>query len=205
MKQLPAPKENGKEKVKDPRKSGILKTFVASLLMIGLGFVMMLFPEFSNDTVAMILGCSMIGVGLLLVAVSLLNWNIMGIPELLIGVGLIVVGILVVVNTDYIATTFLKIIAIFVGFHGLLSLMDGSKLKKMDRNHMPHIILGLTMLVVTLILIFIPADDKDVYWLVRVMGALVILCGLGNLILRSKFYLSLPKARLTFDRTKLDG
>lgn len=189
MKKLP-PSEHAKVKVKDPRKTGLLKTFFASLLIIGLGFVMMLAPDFANKTVALILGWSMIGVGALLIAVSLLNWSIMGIPELLIGIGLAAVGIFVVVKPDYVSESFGRIIAIYVGFHGLLSLMDSGKLKKMDRNYMPHTVLGCVMIVVALVLIFI---HMDMYLLVRILGGFVTLSGLGNLVLRSKFYLSLPK------------
>lgn len=198
MKKLPAPDNApGKEKVKDPRKSGILKTFVASLLMIGLGFLMMLHPDFANPTVASILGWSMMGVGALLIAVSLLNWNIMGIPELLIGIAMMVVGIFIIIKPEFVAESFGRIIAVFVGFHGLLCLMDGGKLKKLDRNYMPHTIAGLVMIVVAGVLVFVPVD---VQWMIRILGALVIVSGLGNLVLRSKFYLSLPKARLSFEK-----
>lgn len=191
MKKLP-PTENAPkpEKVKDPRKTGILKTFLASLLMIGLGVLMMLYPDFANPTVASVLGWSMVGVGALLVAVSLLNWNIMGIPELLIGLAMIAVGIFVIITPDFVADSFGRIIAVYVGFHGLLSLMDSGKLKKLDRNFMPHTVLGIVMIAVALVLVFVPVR---IHWLIRVLGALVALNGLGNLVLRSKFYLSLPK------------
>lgn len=191
MKKLPpAETESKKVKVRDPRKTGILKTFVASLLMIGVGFLMMLHPDFANQTVASILGWSMVGVGALLIAVSLMNWNIMGIPELLIGIALVAVGIFIIVKPAFIAESFGRIIAIYVGFHGLLCLMDSGKLKKLDRNFMPHTIMGAVMIVVALVLIFVPVS---IFWLIRVLGAMVILSGLGNLVLRSKFYLSLPK------------
>ena len=191
MKKLP-PAENAPkpEKVKDPRKTGILKTFLASLLMIGLGVLMMLYPDFANSNVASVLGWSMVGVGALLVAVSLLNWNIMGIPELLIGLAMIAVGIFVIITPDFVADSFGRIIAVYVGFHGLLSLMDSGKLKKLDRNFMPHTVLGIVMIAVALVLVFVPVR---IHWLIRVLGALVALNGLGNLVLRSKFYLSLPK------------
>lgn len=189
MKKLP-PSEHAKVKVKDPRKTGLLKTFFASLLIIGLGFVMMLAPDFANPTVALILGWSMIGVGALLIAVSLLNWSIMGIPELLIGIALAAVGIFIVIKTDFVSESFGRVIAVYVAFHGLLSLMDSGKLKKMDRNYMPHTVLGLLMIVVALILIFVP---MDMYVLLRILGGFVAVSGLGNLVLRSKFYLSLPK------------
>lgn len=191
MKKLP-PAENAPkpEKVKDPRKTGILKTFLASLLMIALGVLMMLYPDFANPTVASVLGWSMVGVGALLVAVSLLNWNIMGIPELLIGLAMIAVGIFVIITPDFVADSFGRIIAVYVGFHGLLSLMDSGKLKKLDRNFMPHTVLGIVMIAVALVLVFVPVR---IHWLIRVLGALVALNGLGNLVLRSKFYLSLPK------------
>lgn len=197
MKRLPAPEKNGKEKVKDPRKSGILKTFIVSLLMVGLGFLMMLNPGFAKSNVAAILGWSMIGVGVLLIVVTALNWNIMGLLEMLIGGGLVAVGIFVVVKDEYVAKSFGRIIAVFVGFHGLLCLMDGGKLKKMDRNYMPHTIAGIVMLAVALTLVFV---DMEVYWLVCALGVLVILCGLSNLVLRSKFYLSLPKGFVKNDK-----
>lgn len=198
MKKLPASETApGKEKAKDPRKTGILKTFVASLLMIGLGFVMLLHPDFANPTVASILGWSMTGVGALLIAVSLLNWNIMGIPELLIGIAMAAVGIFIIIKPEFVAESFGRIIAIYVGFHGLLSLMDSGKLKKLDRNYLPHTIMGGVMIAVALLLIFVPVST---FWMIRTLGVLVIISGLGNLVLRSKFYLSLPKGRLVFEK-----
>jgi uncharacterized membrane protein HdeD (DUF308 family) len=197
MKKLPASDTTAKEKVRDPRKTGILKTFVASLLMIGLGFVMLLHPDFANPTVASILGWSMTGVGALLIAVSLLNWNIMGIPELLIGIAMAAVGIFIIIKPEFVAESFGRIIAIYVGFHGLLSLMDSGKLKKLDRNYLPHTIMGVVMIVVALLLIFVPVST---FWMIRTLGVLVAISGLGNLVLRSKFYLSLPKGRLTFEK-----
>ena len=190
MKKLPPAQTESNAKVRDPRKTGIFKTFAASLLMIGLGFLMMLHPDFANQTVASILGWSMVGVGTLLIAVSLMNWNIMGIPELLIGIALVAVGIFIIIKPAFAAESFGRVIAIYVGFHGLLCLMDSGKLKKMDRNFIPHTIMGGVMLAVALTLIFVPVS---LFWLIRVLGALVILSGLGNLVLRSKFYLSLPK------------
>jgi uncharacterized membrane protein HdeD (DUF308 family) len=114
----------------------------------------------------------------------------MGIPELLIGIALVAVGIFIIVKPAFVAESFGRIIAIYVGFHGLLCLMDSGKLKKLDRNFMPHTIMGAVMIVVALVLIFVPVS---IFWLIRVLGAMVILSGLGNLVLRSKFYLSLPK------------
>lgn len=186
----PAENEGKKAKVRDPRKAGILKTFAASLLMIGIGFLMMLHPDFANKTVATILGWSMTGIGALLIAVSLMNWNIMGVPELLIGIGLVVAGIFSILLPNFVAESFGRIIAVYVAFHGLLCLMDGGKLKNLDRNYLPHTIMGGIMTFVALFLIFVPVS---IFWLIRVLGALVILSGLGNLVLRSKFYLSLPK------------
>lgn len=191
MKKLPPSQEVQERKsVRDPRKSGILKTFAASLLMIGLGLLMMLHPDFANPTVASILGWSLAGIGVLLAAVILLNWSIMGILELLIAIAMVAVGIFTVVKPAFAAASFGRVIALYVGFQGMLCLMDSGKLKKLDRNYLPHMIAGIVMLAVALILIFTPVD---IYWLVRTMGVLVILSGLSNLVLRSKFYLTLPK------------
>ena len=191
MKKLPpAGNEGNKMKVRDPRKTGILKTFAASLLMIAIGFLMMLHPDFANKTVASILGWSMVGVGALLIAVSLMNWNIMGVPELLIGIVLAAVGIFIIIKPAFVAESFGRIIAVYIAFHGLLCLMDGGKLKNLNRNYLPHTVMGGIMTLIALFLIFVPVS---VFWLIRVLGVFVILSGLGNLVLRSKFYLSLPK------------
>jgi uncharacterized membrane protein HdeD (DUF308 family) len=107
---------------------------------------------------------------------------------------MVAVGIFIIIKPEFAAASFGRVIALYVGFHGILCLMDSGKLQKLDRNYLPHMIAGFVMLAVALILVFTPVD---VHWLVRTMGALVILSGLSNLVLRSKFYLTLPKPGTT--------
>ena len=55
-------------------------------------------------------------------------------------------------------------------------------------------LLGLVLLALALVLILVPMSLSRL--LVRIVGGLIILVGLANLVLRSKFFLSLPQKKI---------
>lgn len=178
----------------DPRKSALLKSLAGSLLLIALGVLLLLRPDFATATVASVLGWILIGGGAILIAVTLLNWNVMGVTELMVGVAAAAAGIFIVIRPDFLASAFGIIIGIYLAIHGLAAIANSLTMKKLGKNFLPLLIMGLLMLVLALVLFFVPMSLSRL--LVRIVGGLIILVGLANLVLRSKFFLSLPQKKI---------
>lgn len=175
----------------DPRKSALLKSLAGSLLLLALGVLLLLRPDFATTTVASILGWILIAGGAILIAVTVLNWKVMGLTELIVGVAAAAAGIFIVIRPGFLVSAFGIIIGIYLAIHALTAIANSLTMKKMGKNFLPLLIMGLVMLVLALVLIFVPLDFSHL--LVRIVGGFIIAGGLANLVLRSKFFLSLPQ------------
>lgn len=186
-------KENAQEitqeevKKKDPRKSGLMIAIGGSLLLIALGVLLLLRPDFGTATVASVLGWIMIAGGAICIAVSILNWELLGLKELLIGIAIAALGIFIVVKHELLASAFGIIIGIYVGYLAAVSILEGLKLKKAGYQFWPSVILGLVMLAQTVALVFLPMDSANivVQVFVRIVGGFMIASGLTNMVFRS--------------------
>ena len=176
---------------KDPRKSAVLKSLAGSVLLVALGVLLLLRPDFATNTVAAVLGWILIGGGAIVIAVSILNRDVMGLPELLVGIVAAAVGIFIVIRPDFLASLFGVLIGIYLGFQSAVTLISAISLKKSGRRYVPTLVLGLVLMVLALVLIFVPMSLSR--FLVRTVGVLIIISGLSNLVLRSKVFLDLPK------------
>ena len=169
--------------LKKARRSALIKAIGGSLLMVALGVLLMLYPGFGTKTVASILGWTMIAGGAVLITVSILNWDSLGLPELLIGIAVLAVGIFVVIRPLALVSLFGVIIGVYVGFHGIISVLESLKLKKLGYNFLPNLILGLVMFVLALVLIFVPMSFSHL--LMRIVGGFMVVAGLSNLVFRA--------------------
>ena len=176
---------------KDPRKNALLKSLISSALLAALGVLLLLKPDFATNTLASVLGWILIGVGGILIAVTLLNWEVMGLPELIVGIVAAAVGIFIVIRPDFLASAFGVLIGIFLGFLSLSNLLSAVKQKNAGKIFVPTLVLGFVLLALALVLIFVPMSLSR--FLVRAVGVVMILGGLTNLVLRSKVFLSLNK------------
>ena len=184
-------KKNATDK-KDPRKNALLKSLISSALLVALGVLLLLKPDFATNTVASVLGWIMIGGGGILMAVTLLNWEVMGLPELIAGIVAASVGIFIVIRPEFLASAFGTLIGIFLGFLSLTNLLSAVKQKNAGKIFVPTLVLGFVLLVLALVLIFVPMSLSR--FLVRSVGVVMILGGLTNLVLRSKVFMNLNKA-----------
>ena len=176
---------------KDSRKTALLKNLAGSALLVALGILLLLRPDFATNTVASVLGWILIGGGAILIAVALLNRDVMGLPELILGIVAAAVGIFIVIRPDFLASLFGTLIGIYLGFQSAVNLISAVSLKKAGKLFMPTLVLGLVLMVLALVLIFVPMSLSR--FLVRTVGVLMILGGLTNLVLRSKLFMDLPQ------------
>ena len=174
---------------KDSRKTALLKSLAGSALLVALGILLLLRPDFATNTVALALGWILIGGGAILIAVAILNRDVMGLPELIVGIVAAAAGIFIVIRPDFLANLFGTLIGIYLGFQSAVTLISAISLKKSGKLYLPTLVLGLVLTVLALVLIFVPLSLSR--FLVRTVGVLMIASGLTNLVLRSKFFMDL--------------
>ena len=172
-------------------KNALLKSLAGSVLLVALGVLLLLRPDFATATVAAVLGCILIGGGAILIAVAILNWDVTGVPELVFGIVAAAAGIFIVIRPNFLASAFGIIIGLYLGFQAISTLITALKLKESGYVFVPTLVLGLVLLALALVLILVPMSLSRL--LVRIVGLLMVLSGLSNLVLRSKFFMSLPQ------------
>ena len=173
----------------NPRKNALIKSLAGSALLVALGILLLLRPDFATDTVAAVLGWILIGGGAILIAVAVLNWEVMGLPELLVGIIAAAAGIFIVIRPDFLAAAFGVIIGIYLGFQSISTLLCALRLKRSGHVFVPTLVLGLVLLTLALVLILVPMSLSR--FLVRTVGLVMVIGGIANLVLRSKFFMSL--------------
>lgn len=183
-KAIPAPKENS-------RKNAVLKSLAGSVLLIALGVLLLLRPDFATTALASVLGWILIGGGAILITVTVLNWRVMGPLELAVGILAAAAGIFIVIKPNFLASAFGIIIGIYVGFNGVVALLNSLSLYKAGRNALANLILGLILVAIAAVLIFVPLSLSNL--LFRIVGGFMVVSGLVNLVLRSRFFLDPPK------------
>ena len=169
----------------------MLKSLAGSVLLVALGVLLLLRPDFATATVAAVLGWILIGGGAILIAVAILNWDVTGVPELVFGIVAAAAGIFIVIRPNFLASAFGIIIGLYLGFQAISTLITALKLKESGYVFVPTLVLGLVLLALALVLILVPMSLSRL--LVRIVGLLMALSGLSHLVLRSRFFMSLPR------------
>ena len=172
-------------------KNALLKSLAGSVLLVALGVLLLLRPDFATATVAAVLGWILIGGGAILIAVAILNWDVTGVPELVFGIVAAAAGIFIVIRPNFLASAFGIIIGLYLGFQAISTLITALKLKESGYVFVPTLVLGLVLLALALVLILVPMSLSRL--LVRIVGLLMGLSGLSHLVLRSRFFMSLPR------------
>ena len=186
-------KKKETETKNDAPKKALLKSLIGAALLVALGALLMLRPDFATNDVALVLGWIFIVGGAILIAVDVLNWDVLGLSEMLVGIVAVAVGLFVVIRPDFLASHFGTLIGIYLGFQSFLNLTTAVNLKKNGKIFMPTLVLGFVLLALALILVFGSLDYSD--FLVRFMGVLMIIAGLSNLVLQSKFFTDRTRAK----------
>lgn len=174
---------------KDPQKNALLKSLVSSAILVALGVLLLLRPDFATNTVASVLGWILIGGSAIWMAITILNWEVMGLPELIAGIVAAAVGIFIVIRPEILASAFGALIGIFLGILSIANLTTAMKQKKAGKVFVPTLVLGFVLLVLALVLIFVPMSLYR--FLFQIVGVIMILGGLTGLVLRSKLFMNM--------------
>ena len=165
------------------QRSGIGKAVWSALLLIGMGLLLLLRPDFGTATVATIIGWVLIAAGAIGVLVSVLSWPVMGIPEILLGLAAAGFGIYILLNPGMLVSIIGIGLGIYLVLQSLTTLIESFKLKKFGYNFIPNLISALVMLVLGILLLAF--NQNIAAWLMRLVGGFMVACGAANLLLRT--------------------
>ena len=165
------------------RRMELLRGISSFLLMMAFGVLLLLRPDFGTRTVASVLGWVLIVGGGICIALSLLNRDVLGWHELLLGIAMAAVGIFIVIKPNVLVAAFGIILGVYTGIHGVISLFEGFKLRKLGYGGQVSLVLGGVMLALGIALAAVPMGFSLL--LVRIFGGAMILCGGVNLFNRT--------------------
>lgn len=170
------------ERQKEQR-SDIAKAVWGALLLIGLGLLLLLRPDFGTNTVALILGWVLIAVGAIGVLVCLLSWPLNGVTQLVLSIAVTGFGIFILLKPHMLISIFGICLGIYLILQGISALLESLKLKKLGYGFRLNLIAALVTLVLGIVLLFFPMDIA--HWAIRMIGGIMVLCGVSNLLLRT--------------------
>lgn len=188
-------REAARELKQQSRRNDLLRAISGSLLMVALGILLLLRPDFGTRTVASVLGWILIVGGGVCIAVSLLNRDVLGWSELLVGIVLAALGFFIVIKPETLVRAFGVIIGIYTVIHGVISLLEGLKLRKLGYGGTVSLVLGAGMTLLGIAMIFVPAGFSNL--LMRIFGGGLVLCGSVNLFSRTVAESLLRKPKTT--------
>ncbi len=179
------------------RRTGIGKAVWGALLLIGMGLLLLLRPDFGTNTVAMILGWVLIGAGAVGVLVCVLSWPVMGITEIILSLAAAGFGIFILLKPGVLVNILGIALGIYLAVQGLAALFESLKLKKFGYNFIPNLVMALVMLALGVVLLFFPMNVAN--WAIRLMGGFMVACGASNLLLRTSAVKNLRKPKDVVD------
>ncbi|MBQ9762593.1 MAG: DUF308 domain-containing protein [Oscillospiraceae bacterium] len=191
-------RQEAKERAENKeQRSGIGKAVWSALLLIGMGLLLLLRPDFGPNTVAMIVGWVLIGAGAIGVLVSVLSWPVMGVMEILLGLAAAGFGIYILLNPDALIDIIGIALGIYLVLQSLTTIIESIKLKKFGYNFIPNLVSALVMLVLGVLLLVFRQSIAG--WLMRLVGGFMVACGAANLLLRTSAVKNLRKPKDVVD------
>lgn len=168
---------------KDNRRSDLKRDIIGYLLLVALGCLLMFRPDLGSTAVAAVLGWSMVAVGIIMVAVCLLSWPVLGVSQLLIGFAAAGFGVYILLNPLMLASIFGYAVGIYLAFQGVVSVFESLKLRKFGYRFLPSLIVGLIMLILGVVLFFVPLTASRLVMIL--VGLSMALCGGVRFLLRA--------------------
>ena len=176
-------KKMAKEQAKE-RRSGVSKAVWSALLMVGMGLLLLLRPDFGTNAVATILGWVLIAAGAVGVLVCVLSWPVMGVLEIVLSVAVAGFGVFILIRPDMLVKILGVALGIYLALQGLGALGESLKLKKFGYDFVPNLVMALVTLGLGVLLLFFPMTAAG--WAIRLSGGGMVLCGGAELLLRTK-------------------
>ena len=171
------------KKVSDKLKNYIFD----AVLLIALGLVMLIWPQYSLKIIFKWAGIGFIIIGVIKCLTFFLKKDKKGrsIPDLLIGLLQIAVGIYAVVKADVLASHFIIVAAVLLGYGAIVMIIRALKLKNSAPKVFPLcFVLGLVTLVLAVIVFVHPVVLKDL--MTETAGISLIVEGISLLIVMSR-------------------
>lgn len=193
-------KKEWEEAVQEEHRSDLGKAVWGALLLIGMGVLLMLRPDFGTHTVAVILGWVMIAAGAIGVLVCVLSWPVMGVIEIILSVAVTAFGVFILVKPGLLPSIIGIGFGIYLLLHGLSALLESLKLKKLGYDLRANLIMALVMVALGVLLLFFPMNVAN--WIIRVIGGAMALCGGASLFLRTSALRKLRQPKNVVDADK---
>lgn len=182
------------------QRSGVGRALLSSVLMIGLGVLLFLRPDFGSSIVTTVLGWVLIGVGAVGIVTCILSWPVLGFGQILLSVGMAAFGVFVLIRPDLLTKIIFAAVGIYLVLQGGGNLLEGFKLKKLGYSSIPSMVLAAVLLILGLLMVFCPGLVQN--WIMMVLGGIMIACGLSNLVFRT---LAVKKLRQPKDDNVVDA
>lgn len=165
-------------------KTLLLEKSIGSLLLIAAGLVLLFKPDFGSAAVAAVIGWSLIAMGVLGMVVSILSWPVFSIPEILLCVLGLGLGIYLVRNPLSLASILGLTLGVCLVVQGIGGLLDAGKLRRAGFGFVPDLVLALVMLGFGVLLLFFPLTASHL--VMTLCGIVMIVCGVANLVLHAR-------------------
>ncbi len=162
------------------------KRYAIPFLMLILGLLFILLNGNVLDVLVTVLGVCML-IGAVVLGISLLNQSS---PGLILGVSaLFIMGLISVINPNWVSNFFLKVVGLCIFLNSLIRLIVEHSLKGKSNRYMVYFITDIVSAVVGLLLFLFPKTWlESVSFLFYVIGFLLVILGIFNLYTAFKVY-----------------
>lgn len=157
---------------------------IGSVLLIILGIVLLLKPDFGSAAIGTIFGWFLVGGGIVGFVIGFLSWPGLGLGEIVISGALLATGVYLLNHPMVLASLLGILLGILLASQGLGALRDALRIKRHGGYFKLGLILGIGMVALGIFLIFSPLTTSR--FVMTVAGIIMIVCGLSNLFCHRK-------------------
>ncbi len=161
-----------------------LKNYIVdAILLIALGLVMLIWPQYSLKIIFTCVGVGLIVTGLIkgIVFFTKKDKQERSVPDLLIGILQIAVGIFAIVKAEFLAAHFPIVAAILLAYGAVAMIVRAIRIRNGNKNaFILSLVLGLVTLVLAVVIFLHPALIANI--LMQLTGIALIIEGLALLI-----------------------
>ena len=170
------------------RVSNALKNYIVdAILLIALGLVMLIWPQWSLKIIFTWVGIGLIVTGLIkgLIYYTKKEKKERSVPDLLVGCLQLAVGIFAVVKAEFLASHFPIVAAILLAYGAIVMIVRAVRMKDGDQNRFKlSLILGIVTLVLAVIVFVHPALLANL--MMQTAGIAMIVEGVSLLIVMAQ-------------------
>ena len=155
-----------------------------SLLTMVAGVLLLVKPNLGSGLVAAIIGWAIVALGVLALVVCISNWAQWGLPGVLVSGMAVCFGVYLVRNPLSLASFLGLALGVYLGIQGLSGLAEAIRLKQVGYGYKVNLILSIILLLMGVVLLIFPLTFSKM--VMTIGGAVLLVCGTVNLVLRSR-------------------